>query len=91
MARGSVDMWFDCVVFTSMVSDRVGQKAVYEYLSTSGTKSIVKAVADTPGLGLSNVNASAASDWSPRFGVEEVAAYGYYGAVVPVLVVTIGA
>lgn len=91
MARGSVDLWFDCVIFTSKTVDRVGQQSLYEYLSPSGEKSILKAVFDSPTLGLENTSASPVSDDTRALGVEEIAAYGYFGGVVPVLVATDGA
>lgn len=89
--RGTVEMRFNVVVFVSKTVDRVGQHKLYEYLSPSGARSIVKAVYDTPTLGLSEVNASAVSEPARALGVEEIAAYGYFGGLVPVLVVTQGA
>ena len=91
MGLGSVDMWFDCVVFTSRTVDLVGQRELYEYLSVTGTKSIVKAIFDKSTLGLEGVSASPISDESRALGIEEVAAYGYFGGIVPVLVATDGA
>lgn len=91
MSAGSVDLFLDCVVFTSKASDRAGQKALYEYLSLQAPKSIIAAIMADPTLGLSGVSCSPASDDIRSLGVEEVAAYGYFGGVVPVLITTSGA
>ena len=91
MSLGSVDIWFDLVVFTSRTTDREGQLELYEYLSVTGQKSIVKAVFDNTTLGLTGTSASPVSDESRALGIEEVAAYGYFGGLVPVLVATDGA
>lgn len=91
MSRGAAELWFDAVVFTARAVSRVGQELLYEYLSTSGPKSIIKAVADASTLGLDDVSASAVSAPARALGAEEMAGYGYFGGVVPVRVVTDGA
>jgi hypothetical protein len=91
MSAGSVDLFLDCVVFTSRASDRVGQKLLLEYLSLQAPKSVVAAIMADPTLGLSGVSCSPASDDIRSLGVDEIAAYGYYGGVVPVLITTSGA
>lgn len=90
MSAGSVDLFLDCVVFTSRASDRVGQRALYEYLSLQAPKSVVAAIMADTTLGLAGVSCSPASDDIRSLGVDEVAAYGYFGGVVPVLITTSG-
>ena len=91
MSAGSVNLHLDCVVFTSRASDRVGQQSIYEYLSLQAPKSIIAAIMADTTLGLSGVSCSPASDEIRSLGVEEIAAYGYFGGVVPVLITTSGA
>lgn len=93
MKLGQVDIWFDVVVFTSRTSDRVGQQRIYEYLSPTHANSIVKAIHADTTLGgvLSSNQCSAISQEARSLGAEELAAYGYFGAVVPVLIATNGA
>lgn len=88
MARGQQELAFEVVVFTSRTVDRVGQSALYEYASFGGQLSVWKAVDDTPTLGLTDTNA-AVLRYRP-IGVEEIAAYGYFGGVFEVLVLTTG-
>jgi len=91
MSSGSVDLFLDVVVFTSRASDRVGQHTLYEYLSLEPPKSIIAAIMADTTLGLEGVSCSPASDDIRALGFEEVAAYGYYGGIVPVLITTSGA
>jgi hypothetical protein len=91
MSAGAVDLYLDCIVFTSRASDRSGQKALYEYLSLQPPKSIIAAILADTTLGLSGVSCSPASDEIRALGIEEVAGYGYFGGVVPVLITTTGA
>lgn len=86
---GQMDIMLEAAVFVSKASDRVGQLAVYEYLSPSGDKSIWRAVYNAPTLGLADTSATVKGMRS--FRIEEVAAYGYYGVVFDVFVLTSGA
>lgn len=88
MNRGQMEVTFDAHIFTSRTVDRVGQQALYDYATFDGTKSVWKAVDDTPTLGLSGTNAAVLGF---RFlGIEEVSALGYWGGAFQVLVLTTG-
>ncbi len=51
MARGSDDVTFHVHVFTSMSSERAGQKALFAFLAGSGEKSVRAAIDADPTLG----------------------------------------
>lgn len=86
---GSMQVPFDAVLLVPTSSARIGQRLLYDHASFTGTKSVWKAVNDTPSLGLADTNA-AVLRYRP-LGIEEVAAYNFYGGVFEILVLTEGA
>lgn len=88
-ARGQMELRLEVVVFTSRAVDRVGQQAILEYASFTGPKSVWKAVDDRKDLGLTGTDA-AVLRFRP-LGIEEVAAYGYFGGAFELLIITEGA
>lgn len=88
---GQMDMVFQATVLTARASDRAGQKALFEYMDSGddNPKSVWRAIYDTPSLGLSNTNCGLRQMRSLT--VEEIAAYGYYGVLFEILVLTSGA
>lgn len=86
--RGQMELTFEAVIFVSRAVDRAGQHLLYEYASFAGSRSVWKAVDDLPGLGLDDTNA-AVLRYRP-LGLEELAAYGYFGGVFEILVLSSG-
>lgn len=86
---GQMELRIDAALFVSRASDRAGQKQMNTFATWGTTASVWKAVDDTPGLGLADTNA-AVLRFRP-FGIDEVAAYGYFGGVFEILVLTAGA
>lgn len=91
MGRGTMLLGYEAVVFTSRASDRAGMANLYLYAepSTSEVKSVWAAVDEDRTLGLSNVDANV-TGWR-ALGIDEVAAYGYYGGVFDIQVLIAGA
>jgi hypothetical protein len=87
-ALGQLEGIFLGIVFVSKADDRTGQTKIYDYMST-GSGSVWRALFETPALGLEH--ASCGVQTMRQLGVDEIAAYGYYGAVFEILVLTTGA
>lgn len=85
-SRGMMEVRFDVAVFVARGSDRAGQAALNEYAdpSSSVSDSIWNKLDSNKSLGLSGVDA-AVLRYRP-FGIDEVAAYGYFGGVFEILV-----
>jgi hypothetical protein len=88
MGRGQMEIPIDAVLLVQRASDRAGQGATYGYASFTGPLSIWRAVDNNKSLGLSDTDA-AVIRYRP-LGVEEVAAYQYYGGVFEILALTSG-
>lgn len=88
MVMGSMDMPFELVVLVDRADDRAGQLKLYEYVSFDGPKSVWQAFesADPLGLGCD----AKVTGYRP-LGIEEVAAYGYFGGAFDVIVLPRGA
>jgi len=86
---GQMEIRVEAALFVSRASDRAGQKSENTYAGWGTAQSVWNAVDDTPGLGLNDTNA-AVLRYRP-FGIDEVAAYGYYGGVFEILILTAGA
>lgn len=91
MGRGTMVLDYEAVVFVSRASDRAGMAAIYQYLepSTSEAKSVWAVVDENRSLGLSDANATVST--GRILGIEEQAAYGYFGVVFDIQVLTAGA
>ncbi|HMI48898.1 MAG TPA: hypothetical protein VK481_09535 [Gemmatimonadaceae bacterium] len=83
---GSMEVPFDLVVLVSRTTARVGQGSLYEYASHTGDKSLWLAIANNKSLGLAGVNARIVR-YRP-LGIEEIAAYGYFGGAFEMIVTT---
>lgn len=80
---GSLDVGLDVVLLVPSVDAKTGQHLLYEYLSATGPKSLFGAVAANDSFGLSGVSSRFGAF---RFlGIEEIAAYGYFGCALPLL------
>lgn len=78
---GSFDVGLDVVVLVSSNDAKTGQRLLYQYLSATGTKSVVNAITHDPTFGLTGVSSHFGSF---RFlGIEEIAAYGFFGCALP--------
>lgn len=86
---GQMELRIDAALFVSRASDRAGQKSENTFAAWGTAPSVWNAVDDTPGLGLADTNA-AVLRYRP-FGIEEIAAYGYFGGVFEILCLTAGA
>lgn len=91
MGRGTMTLDYEAVVFVSRASDRAGIAKAYSYLepSTSESTSVWAAVDENRTLGLSDVDATVSA--GRMLGIEEQAAYGYFGVVFDIQVLTSGA
>jgi hypothetical protein len=78
MDRGSDDVEFHVTVFTSMASERTGQKALFEFLAGSGPKSVRAAISADPTLGGAAMYAEVQS--VGEVGIAKFADVSYYAA-----------
>lgn len=78
MGRGTVEIrdW-PIYILTSSQVDRVGQKALAEYLSWTGAKSVIAALENEPTL--DGVVSDLVVQSSRPLGLEEVGLIGYFG------------
>ena len=90
MARGFVSYPFEATVLVSKASDRVGQSNLYDYVSFTGTNSLWAAFTDNNTIGLSDGTRATVMRYRP-LGIEEIAAYGYFGGTFTIQVLTPGA
>lgn len=88
MVMGSFAMPFELVVLVPRADDRAGQFNLYEYVSFTGPKSVWQVFegADPLGLGCD----AKVLGYRP-LGIEEVAAYGYFGGAFDLIVLPRGA
>lgn len=83
---GSMTVKFDLVFVTSRTTE-VGQYQLYEFASHTGDQSVWQLVDQNRDLGLTD-GTDASVTGARSLGVEEVAAYGYYGAAFEITVTT---
>jgi len=88
MARGTMILDYEAVVFVSRASDRAGMAKVYAYLDPSSVepKSVWAALDENRALGRSDCDATVST--GRILGIEEQAAYGYFGVVFDIQVLT---
>lgn len=85
---GQMELRVDAVMFVSSASDRAGQHSAYDFASWGNIQSVWNAVDDNNDFGLGDTN-GAVLRYRP-LGIEEIAAYNYYGGVFELLVLTAG-
>jgi hypothetical protein len=78
MARGSDDLEVHVHVFTSLSSERAGQRALWAYLAGSGPKSVKAAVEADPTLGGAAMFAEVVSVGD--VGIAKIGDVSYYAA-----------
>lgn len=83
---GSMGVKFDLVFVTSRTTE-VGQYQLYDYAAHTGVKSVWQLVDENRDLGLTDGTDANVTGYR-SLGVEEVAAYGYYGGAFEVTVTT---
>ena len=87
MGRGISTLTWEATVLVSRAVDRVGQEALYDYASLAGTNSVWAAVGHNNTLGLPDGTQATVMRYR-GLGLEELAAYGYYGGVFEIAVTT---
>jgi len=88
---GQLDINVNAALLVSKASDRAGQKQENTFANWGTAQSVWKALDDTPGLGLAAAKTDAKVLRYVPFGIEEVAAYGYFGGIFEIAIVTAGA
>jgi hypothetical protein len=91
---GQMQVRIDAVLFTQSASDRAGQAKQSEYASWDTVRSVWLALDTNGDLGLVDGDGEPDTDakvlrYRP-LGIEEVAAYSYYGGVFEILAITKG-
>ena len=90
MGRGKVTHLVNLYVLVSSASDRSGQLRLAEYVAFTGANSIWVAFGHNNDLDIAGGQTTATLESVRALGLEEVAAYGYYGAVFQISVTTPG-
>lgn len=88
MGRGLIQLEAQVIIVVSKTIDADSQKALIEYMSTSGARSVDARIFGTPALGLAGTSAN--TEEIRPLGVEEAAAYGYYGCAWDIIIYTPG-
>jgi hypothetical protein len=88
MRRGFLGLQFRVIVLVSAAVDRTGQRALAEYASTTGEKSIPRVLEEDQNLG--GVAQTCVVNSFRPLGADEVGAIGYYGGEFAVTVVVKG-
>lgn len=86
---GQLEFELFVTVLAPRSSDRAGQFKLYEYVNPTGSKSVWQAFEDADPLGLGDTDIKVLR-YRP-LGVEEIAAYGYFGGTFTAAVLTAGA